>query len=73
MDIEEGKPKPDLERNAKHGLPNLLTSTPELLRSIQELVFGVMFAEIQMVKRLFGATLLTQRRDGNTVIQLESL
>jgi len=67
--IEEDKPRLDLERLAKDGMLNLLTSIPELPRDSQELASGVMFAETQIMLRLFGVTLLIQRRDGNTVIQ----
>jgi hypothetical protein len=69
---EEDKRRLDLERLAKDGMLNLLTSIAELLLNIQELAFGVMFAETQIMLRLFGVILLIQRRDGNTVIQLVS-
>jgi hypothetical protein len=69
---EADKPRLLLVKHAKDGIANLLTSIPELPRSIQELVSGAMFAETQTMLRLFGVTLLIQRRDGNTVNQLAS-
>jgi hypothetical protein len=54
-----------VEKHAKCGLFKHLTSTPEHTRNIQKLVLLLTSAETQMVTRLFGATLLILRRDGN--------
>lgn len=68
MAIEEDKPKPKEARNARDGINKLLTSTVILQRRDQLPVFGVTSAETQMEVRLFGAILLTPKRDGSTVM-----
>jgi hypothetical protein len=62
-DTQECKTRLSLEDNAKHGINKPLT-----LISITEKVQEI-FAEIQTQakQRLSGVTLLTQKRDGNTV------
>lgn len=70
MATEENKPKLDLERLVKDGMLNLLTSMVTLLKRNQMLDFMVTTAETQMMKQLFGAILLQNQRDGNSVTQL---
>lgn len=70
MATEENKPKQDQAKTARDGILNLLTSTTELQRNIQNSVSGTTTAETQMVPSLSGATPLIKRRDGRTVTQL---
>ena len=72
MVTEVSKTRPEVERLAKHGAHNLHISTPEdqvaSMTRASTTALSATIAETQMVPRTFGATLLTQRRDGKTVI-----
>jgi hypothetical protein len=68
--IEEDKPRLDLERLVNNGILNLLIDIATLLKRDQMLDFIETTAETQIVLILFGATLQTNRRDGNSVTQL---
>ena len=72
MAIEEDKPKPDQARHARDGINKLLTDMETLQRRKPPPDSSETIAETQMVKRLFGAILLTRTRDGNSVIQSEA-
>jgi hypothetical protein len=67
--IEEDKSELDQERPARDGIDNLLIDMQTLLRRNQTLGFMLTTAETQMVRQLFGATLLIEKRDGNSVTQ----
>lgn len=69
MAIEEDKSKPDQARPARDGINKLLTDMETLQRRNQAQVSSETIAETQMAAKLFGAILLTRRRDGNGVIQ----
>lgn len=67
--IEAIKIAPDMDTNARDGPHNSHISTQELPTDILILVLSRTTAETQMVLPPFGATLLTQRKDGTTAHQ----
>jgi len=68
LDIEESKPKLDQEDHAKLGILNHHRNITMVPTRNQVLVKKLTTAETQVVVTPSGATLLIQRRDGNTVI-----
>jgi hypothetical protein len=66
---EESKTRPDQERLAKLGQVNHLKSMETLQPRNQLSDLMLTCAETQAVVTPSGAILLTQRRDGSTVIQ----
>jgi hypothetical protein len=66
---EENRLQPDQERLAKLGTVNHHKSTETLQPRNQLSDLKVTYAETQTVVTPSGAILLTQRRDGSTVIQ----
>ena len=66
---EVSKPRPEQERHAKLGQVNHLKSMEILQLRNQLSDLKVTYAETQTVVTPSGAILLTQRRDGSTVIQ----
>ena len=70
MVIEDVRPKQSLEEHAKNGIHNLHMGLTKR-KSIQNLVPQaiITIAEILMKRIVFGATRLTQKNDGNIVLQ----